>query len=118
MTDRIHYDCFIRSCGRPRLAVTDLCCPEHWKLVPKRLKQPLIEAGKLRSFVKRQRASEVAASYIVEYLMALKIQLPPAVKLDTSGTIVKHDSAPGSLIQAESSPKLEEHPKLIITDRR
>jgi len=106
--------CFMPECGRPRVNVTDLLCQEHWRMVPKHLKQPLIDANKLRSWTRREEACKRAAGDIVFYLDSLKVRLPPAAKLETAGGIVK-DSR---LIQTQEQPKLEMGGKLIITDRR
>lgn len=68
-------------CGRPRTKVQDLCCLDHWKLLPKKLRVPVIEANKLRSERQRERASILAADKAVDYLTSLSIQIPPVERL-------------------------------------
>lgn len=82
-------ECFIKvrvgpeekACGRERLKPTDLCCPEHWKLVPAELRRALVAAGKLRKLPERQRATILAADKVADYLAAQLIQLPPVEKV-------------------------------------
>lgn len=126
------HDCFIKvlvdgkeePCGRPREKLTDLCCLDHWRRVPKKLKQPLIDLHKLRNrpLNSRQlRAHEEksirAATAIVEYLKEQKIQLPPAPKLIVEkSSIIRPgvgEMTMGSLVKAESGPKVITNPKLI-----
>lgn len=117
--------CFIRvdmgdgrreECGRPTKKLTELCCPEHWKLVPKALKQKLIDANKLRSERERERQTMVAASDIVVYLSELKVQLPPAPKLERSGQLAMTGPV-GELVKVDSGPTLSKESKLIIPGR-
>lgn len=115
------FDCFMDNCGRLREKATDLVCQEHWARVPKRLRIPLIEANKLRSWEKRREASIRAAQPIIMYLKAQKIQLPPAQKLDAAQGLIKPgapEHGPGSLVQTQEQPKLDTSGKLILTDRR
>lgn len=82
-----------RECGRPRLKSTDLCCVEHWKRVPKEMKQRLVDANKVAAksrFSGSEKALNRAgvkvmaiADEVVAYLTEQKIQLPPAEKLVT-----------------------------------
>lgn len=128
----IEHDCFMKvlvdgkeePCGRPREKLTDLCCPDHWRLVPKRLKQPLIDLHKLRNRPRtaaqaraHEQRSIVAASDIVEYLKAQKIQLPPAPKLvlERNSLVRPGDEGMniGDLVKVDSGPKIITDPKLI-----
>lgn len=121
----IEHECFIKvavdgreePCGRPREKLTDLCCLDHWRIVPKRLRQPLIEANKARSYVERERLSINAATAVVEYLKAQKIQLPPVPKLEVGSGLVTpgaEDMRIGALVKAEPGPQVVKNPKLII----
>lgn len=79
------------DCGRPRGKSTDLCCGEHWKQVPKELKQRLIDANKTARksrFSGSEKALNRAgvtvtaiADEVVAYLTSLPIQLPPVERL-------------------------------------
>lgn len=66
-----------QPCGRPRLKAHEVCCPEHWKLVPKELRREMNEANKHRSERRRQRESVLVADKIIAYLTAQLVQLPP-----------------------------------------
>lgn len=70
-----------KECGRPREKAQDLCCADHWKLLPKKYRVALIEANKLRSQRERQFATIKAADAAVAFLTALPIQLPPRAKV-------------------------------------
>lgn len=116
--------CFIRvdmgegrreECGRPTTKLTDLCCPEHWRMVPRPLKQALVEANKLRSERERERKTMVAASDIVVFLSELKIQLPPAPKLERSGQL--GPAQVGELVKVDAGPRVSKDSKLIIPGR-
>jgi len=116
------WECFIKvktaegeqPCGRLREKLTDLCCSEHWKMVPKRLKRPLIDANTLRSYRERERASIEAATAVVDYIKGLFIQLPPAMKLEAP--VGGADLKIGDLVQHDEK-KLVSNPKLIIPGR-
>lgn len=92
-------------CGRPRANAKDLCCADHWKLLPRKLRVALIEANKLRSEKQRERATVLAADKAVEYLTSLKIQLPPVRGLAREETkIIRPDgiARPGAMVSGES----------------
>lgn len=116
----LNVDCLIsvviegskQPCGRARAKVADLCCPEHWKLVPKPMKQRLIDADRIRSERKRERASIDAAGAVLHYLEHLKVQLPPVQKVQPSGGIER----PGQLVSA-SGELVSRDSKLIIPGR-
>lgn len=85
--------CTLKSCERAKDGSGPLVCPAHWKRVPGKMKRALWAAMKIRSRAKREPAIWEAADNILRYLEALKIQLPPEVKLVTSGeTIEKPDA--------------------------
>jgi hypothetical protein len=116
-------NCFIKvsidgreePCGRPREKPTDLCCADHWQLVPKKLRVKLIDAGKVRSLRERERLTICAATEVVEYLKAQKIQLPPAPKLvATAGGL---ETKLGPLVKVEPGPRIVAQSKLIIPGR-
>jgi hypothetical protein len=67
----------VQSCGRPRLKSTDVCCTEHWKLVPSKLRREMNEANKIRSEAKRERACLLVADKIMDHLAAQFVQFPP-----------------------------------------
>jgi hypothetical protein len=122
MTDfRDHYECFIKvktadgekPCGRPRAKLTDLCCAEHWKMVPKKLRQPLVDANRERSYRDRERLSIAAATKVVEYIKGMFIQLPPVARIETPAG---EDLKVGPLVQAEERG-LVKSPNLIIPGR-
>lgn len=99
-------------CGRPRDKAQDLCCSDHWKMLPKKLRQPLIEANKLRSEAKRERASMLAADKAVDYLCSLNIQLPPREHLvRDEPRILRPDGI------ERPAPAVSGSSKLIITPR-
>jgi hypothetical protein len=113
-----------QECGRPTGKLKELCCPDHWKLVPRKLKQALIEAEKYGRHSRMTRAAElererrvmVAASDIVVFLGALKVQLPPVKKLELSGQLQM--SGPlGELVKVDSGPTVSKESKLIIPGR-
>lgn len=110
------HECFMTECGRQRGRVTDLLCPEHWRLIPKHMKQSMLDANKLRSWQGRRDASIKAGSAIVAYLKSLQIQLPPAMKLERIGDLVVKPGAEdlkiGPLVKHEKTEI--ETPKLII----
>lgn len=114
--------CFIKvsidgrdeECGRPRGKATDLCCAEHWQLVPKNLRQDLIDANKVKSLRERERLTINAASAVVEYLKAKKVQLPPAPKLITTAGGI--ETKLGPLVKVEAGPRVVQQ-KLIIPGR-
>lgn len=110
-------------CGRPTRKLTELCCPDHWARVPKDLKQELIEAAKYGRHSKPTRAAEqererrvmVAASKVVTFLGELKIQLPPAPKLERSAQL--GPAQVGDLIKVDAGPRVSKDSKLIIPGR-
>lgn len=116
-------NCFIKvptegteqPCGRPREKPTDLCCKEHWNRVPKAMRQKLIDAAKVRSLRERERLTINAASAIVVFLKAQKIQLPPAPKLVTTAGGI--ETKLGPLVKVESGPRVVAQSKLIIPGR-
>jgi hypothetical protein len=129
-------NCFIKvrfdddheeECGRPREKVTDLCCKEHWARVPKPLRVALINAEKQTNVLKERKQLNsrnlkkceldtiIAATAIVEYLKAQKIQLPPAPKLiKTAGGI---EAKVGPLVKVDAGPRVVAQSKLIIPGR-
>lgn len=116
-------NCFIKvniegteqPCGRPREKPTDLCCADHWQRVPKALRVKLIAAGKVRSLRERERLTIYAATEVVEYLKAQKIQLPPVQKLVTAAGGL--ETKIGPLVKVESGPRVVAQSKLIIPGR-
>lgn len=98
-------------CGRPREKAQDLCCSEHWRLLPRRLRLLMVDANKHRSEAKRERASMLAADKAIDYLTGLQIQLPPVQRVvrDDGPRIIKPGGVerPGAAVSSDS--------KLIIT---
>jgi hypothetical protein len=68
-------------CGRPRAKAHDVCCAEHWKLVPKKLRREMNEANNLRSERERERKSVLVADKIMDHLAAQLVQLTPVQQL-------------------------------------
>ncbi len=118
------FPCFIKvslegreqECGRPRANVRDLCCPEHWARVPRALKRRLVDANRLRSMKERERQTINAATAVVEFLKAQRIQLPPAPQLITSPNLLD-TKAPPPLVKVEAGPRVITDSKLIISGR-
>lgn len=82
-------ECTVPSCERKRAVNSDLVCPPHWALVPRRLKTALWTAQTLRSLKAREWETILAASSIVDYLEAKKVLLPPEVKLASAGSMIE-----------------------------
>lgn len=98
-----------QPCGRPRLKATDVCCPEHWKHVPSKLRREMNEANNIRSEKKRERACLLVADKIMEHLGSQLIQLPPVQPIARDEPRIIR---PGEVAKPESSSVVT--PKIIL----
>ncbi len=69
-------ECTLKTCARRKKAIGDLLCVEHWKMVPRKMKQKLWTAEHLRSRFEQQVQSMTAAGEILDFIEARKVQLP------------------------------------------
>lgn len=73
--------CVLKTCEREKDGPGALVCPDHWRLVPRRMKLRLWAAEHLRSPFEKKFQTMVVAGEILDFLEKRKILLPPPVKL-------------------------------------
>lgn len=68
--------CMVDNCDRPVGKFGDLCCPVHWSLTPRQLRQLLIREQKARESKEKRGRVMSAAGVILLHLNSLKVALP------------------------------------------